>query len=153
MRYRDGGGLTAEQWARREKVRLGAAGVGGGRPGGAGVQGTPGRGASWPWCSWVSWMRCRPLARIAQVVWQRFRVEYTTAGRDVLVHRLGWVMICGDETAVCRLCPTVKARERCSRIKISSTPRDTMFPVQCEYWPGVRSVLLCGLAEGRRSGA
>jgi hypothetical protein len=31
-----------------------------------------------------------PLARIADQVWQRFGVEYTLAGMDVLLHRIGW---------------------------------------------------------------
>ena len=30
------------------------------------------------------------LARIAEEVWQRFGVEYTLAGMDVLLHRIGW---------------------------------------------------------------
>jgi transposase len=34
--------------------------------------------------------QCWTLARIADQVWQRFAVEYTLAGVDVLLHRLGW---------------------------------------------------------------
>jgi transposase len=34
--------------------------------------------------------RCWTLARIADLVWRRFRVEYTLAGVDVLLHRIGW---------------------------------------------------------------
>jgi transposase len=34
--------------------------------------------------------QCWTLARIADQVWQRFAVEYTLAGMDVLLHRLGW---------------------------------------------------------------
>ena len=30
------------------------------------------------------------LARIAEVIWDRFGVEYTLAGVDVLLHRIGW---------------------------------------------------------------
>ena len=30
------------------------------------------------------------LARVAEQVWQRFGVEYTLAGMDVLLHRIGW---------------------------------------------------------------
>ena len=30
------------------------------------------------------------LARVADQVWRRFGVEYTLAGMDVLLHRLGW---------------------------------------------------------------
>jgi transposase len=34
--------------------------------------------------------QCWTLARIADQAWQRFGVEYTLAGTDVLLHRLGW---------------------------------------------------------------
>jgi transposase len=34
--------------------------------------------------------QCWTLARIAELVWRRFGVEYTLAGMDLLLHRLGW---------------------------------------------------------------
>ena len=34
--------------------------------------------------------QCWTLARVAEQAWQRFGVEYTLAGLDVLLHRLGW---------------------------------------------------------------
>jgi transposase len=34
--------------------------------------------------------QCWTLARIAEEVWQRFGAEYTLAGMDVLLHRIGW---------------------------------------------------------------
>jgi transposase len=34
--------------------------------------------------------QCWTLARIADLVWRRFRVEYTLAGLDLLLHRIGW---------------------------------------------------------------
>jgi transposase len=34
--------------------------------------------------------QCWTLARIAEVVRRRFRVEYTLAGLDLLLHRIGW---------------------------------------------------------------
>jgi len=34
--------------------------------------------------------QCWTLARIAELVWRRFKVEYTLAGLDLLLHRLGW---------------------------------------------------------------
>jgi transposase len=37
-----------------------------------------------------AWDQCWTLARIADQVWARFGVEYTLAGMDVLLHRLGW---------------------------------------------------------------
>ena len=82
-----------------------AAGAGRRRPGGAGVQGRrrgevqADRGAAgragggagrrpgrWGWDE----DQCWTLARVAELVWQRFGVEYTLAGVDVLLHRVGW---------------------------------------------------------------
>jgi transposase len=34
--------------------------------------------------------QCWTLARIAELTWRRFGVEYTLAGLDLLLHRLGW---------------------------------------------------------------
>ena len=34
--------------------------------------------------------QCWTLARVAEQPWRRFGVEYTLAGMDVLLHRLGW---------------------------------------------------------------
>ena len=34
--------------------------------------------------------QCWTLARIAGVVWRLFKVEYTLAGLDLLLHRIGW---------------------------------------------------------------
>ena len=34
--------------------------------------------------------QCWTLARIAELVRRRFRVEYTLAGLDLLLHRIGW---------------------------------------------------------------
>jgi transposase len=132
MRYPDGGGLTAEERARREQVRFAAAELieagasdrevaarfrvtrmsvnrwrralaAGGRaalaskgPGGARCKLTPGQlreleavldagPAIWGWDE----DQCWTLARIAELVCRRFRVEYTLAGMDVLLHRIG----------------------------------------------------------------
>ena len=41
--------------------------------------------AAWGWED-----QCQPLARIAELVRRRFKVEYTLAGLDVLLHRIGW---------------------------------------------------------------
>jgi putative transposase len=41
--------------------------------------------AVWGWKD-----QCWTLSRITELVWQRFRVEYTLAGLDLLLHRLGW---------------------------------------------------------------
>jgi transposase len=41
--------------------------------------------AGWGWAD-----QCWTLARIGELVRERFRVEYTLAGLDVLLHRLGW---------------------------------------------------------------
>jgi transposase len=132
MRYAEGGGLTAEQRARREKVRLEAAELieagisdqeiarrfrvsrmsanrwrralaAGGR------EALASKGAGGAKCKLTLAQaaeleavldagpaeagyadQCWTLARIADQVWQRFGVEYTLAGIDVLLHRLGW---------------------------------------------------------------
>jgi transposase len=34
--------------------------------------------------------QCWTLARIAEVIWARFRVDYSLAGVDLLLHRIGW---------------------------------------------------------------
>jgi transposase len=34
--------------------------------------------------------QCWTLARITEVIWQRFGAEYTLAGADLLLHRIGW---------------------------------------------------------------
>jgi transposase len=132
MRYSEGGGLTAEQRAQRERVRLAAAEwieegasdrdvaarfrvtrmsanrwrralAAGGRPalaskgpGGARCKLRPTQlselqalldagPAAWGWAD-----QCWTLARIAAVVHERFGVDYTLAGLDLLLHRLGW---------------------------------------------------------------
>ncbi|WP_425576957.1 IS630 family transposase [Streptomyces kunmingensis] len=132
MRYPDGGGLTAEERARREQIRFEAADLieagvsdaevarrfrvtrmsanrwrralaSGGRqalvskgPGGARcklddlqlrlleaiLDGGPAA------CGWHD--QCWTLARIAEIVRRRFGVEYTLAGLDLLLHRIGW---------------------------------------------------------------
>ena len=132
VRYPDGGGLTAEERARREQVRLAAAEwieegasdrevaarlrvtrmsanrwrralAAGGRP--ALVSTGPGGAhrrlsgaqleelqavldagpAAWGWVD-----QCWTLPRIAEVVRTRFGVDYTLAGLDLLLHRIGW---------------------------------------------------------------
>ena len=132
MRYPDGGGLTAQERARREQVRLAAAEMieagasdreiarrfrvsqmsanrwrrmlaAGGRAalaskgaGGAKCKLTPVQlgeleavlDAGPAAAGYAD--QCWTLARIADQVRQRFGVEYTLAGMDVLLHRLGW---------------------------------------------------------------
>jgi transposase len=132
MRYPDGGGLTAEQRVRREKVRLEAAEMmeagasdlevarrlrvsrmsanrwrralaAGGRealaskgPGGTKCRLSPAQLAELEAvldegpaaCGYAD--QCWTLARITDLVWQRFGVEYTLAGVHVLLHRAGW---------------------------------------------------------------
>jgi transposase len=130
MRYPDGGGLTAAERARWEKVRLEAAELieaGAGdqeiakrfrvsrmsanrwRPALAAGRRWPPRGraarsASSPGRSWASWRRSwtralRPAGMpISAGPWpgspsrsgRGFGVEYTLAGMDVLLHRIGW---------------------------------------------------------------
>jgi putative transposase len=131
MRYPEGGGLTTEERARRERVRLAAAEwiegaserevaarfrvtrmsvnrwrralVCGGRPalaskgpGGARCRLRPAQlhelvalleagPAAWGWED-----QCWTLPRIAEVVRTQFGVNYTLAGLDLLLHRMGW---------------------------------------------------------------
>ncbi|MGR7027672.1 winged helix-turn-helix domain-containing protein [Geodermatophilus sp. URMC 62] len=132
MRYARGRGLTAEECARREQVRLQATAwieegatdaevaarfrvtrmsanrwrralADGGRvalastgPGGAHCRLTPAQleelqvlldagPAAWGWAD-----QCWTLARTAAVVHERFGVDYTLPGVDLLLHRLGW---------------------------------------------------------------
>ena len=132
MRYPDGGGLTAAERARRERVRLAAAEL---IEAGAsdrevarrfrvsrmsanrwrralevgGRAALASRGAAGARCKlapaqlreleavleagpsvWGYADQCWTLARIGELVWRRFRVEYTLAGLDVLLHRIGW---------------------------------------------------------------
>src|SRR3954469_25050165 len=132
MRYAQGGGLTAEECARREQVRLEAAEwieegapdqevaarfrvtrmsanrwrralAAGGRaalaskgPGGEPCRLSPAQRdelqvlldagpAAWGWAD-----QCWTLPRIAEMVRERFGVEYSLPGLDLLLHRLGW---------------------------------------------------------------
>src|SRR6266496_316532 len=73
MRYPEGGGLTAAERARREQVRELEAVLAAGP-------------AVWGWDE----DQCWTLARIAEVVRRRFMVDYTLAGLDLLLHRIGW---------------------------------------------------------------
>ena len=165
MRYPGGGGLTARERARRERVRLAAAelieagvsdrevakrfrvsrmsvnrwrralAAGGWAAlasrgaGGARCKLTPAQvreleavldagPAAWGWED-----QCWTLARIAELVRCRFKVDYTLAGLDVLLHRLGWsVQVPArraaerDEAAIARwreeTWPVVKGRRR-----------------------------------------
>jgi len=74
--------------------------------------------AVWGWAD-----QCWTLARIAELVRRRFAVDYTLAGLDLLLHRIGWsVQVPArraaerDETAIAtwreETWPVVKARRR-----------------------------------------
>jgi putative transposase len=133
MRYPDGGGLTAAERARRERVRLAAAGLieggasdrevarrfrvsrmsadrwrralaAGGREalasrGAGGAKCRPGPAQlagldAVPEAGPAAWGRdedqCRTLARIAELVRERFGARCTLAGMDLPLHRTGW---------------------------------------------------------------
>jgi putative transposase len=165
MRYADGGGLTAAERARRERVRLEAADLieagesdrevarrlrvsrmsanrwrralaAGGREalaskgaGGAKCKLSPAQVAELEAVLDAGPAACGhedqrwTLARIADVAWDRFGVEYTLAGMDVLLHRIGWsVQVPArraaerDEAAIARwkqeTWPVIKGRSR-----------------------------------------
>jgi transposase len=166
MRYPDGGGLTAEERARREHVRLAAAELieagasdrevarrfrvtrmsanrwrralaAGGRqalaskgPGGARCKLGPAQlrelqavlDTGPAACGWEE-DQCWTLARIGDLVRRRFGADYTLAGLDLLLHRIGWsVQVPArqaaerDEAAIARwkevTWPVVKGRRR-----------------------------------------
>ena len=75
--------------------------------------------------------QCWTLARIAELVARRFRVEYTLAGMDVLLHRIGWsVQVPArraaerDEAAIAAwrqvTWPVIKGRRGTGRLALSS---------------------------------
>src|ERR1700739_3094653 len=87
--------MSANRWRRAlaagGRAALASRGAGGARgklaPGqggglGAGLGG--GRAAQ----GWVD--QCWTLARVTDVIWRRFGAEYTLAGADLLLHRIGW---------------------------------------------------------------
>ncbi|WP_234377209.1 winged helix-turn-helix domain-containing protein [Streptomyces sp. TP-A0356] len=61
--------------------------------------------------------QCWTLARIAEVVPRRFGVEYTLAGLDLLMHRIGWSV----------QVPSHKATER-DEVKIAAW-KDEQWPI------------------------
>lgn len=159
MRYPDSGGLTTEERARREQVRLAAADLieagasdrevarrfrvtrmsanrwrralaSGGRqalaskgPGGGRCKLDAGQLRALEAVLDVGpavsgWSdQCWTLARIAEIVRRRFGVEYTLAGLDLLLHRIGWSV----------QVPSRKATER-SEAKIAAW-KDEQWPV------------------------
>ena len=83
--------------------------------------------AAWGWDE----DQCWTLARIAEVVRRRFGVDYTLAGMDLLLHRIGWsVQVPArraaerDEAAIARwreeTWPVVKGRRRTWAAGLSS---------------------------------
>jgi putative transposase len=87
--------MSANRW-RRALVAGGKQALASRGAGGARCKLTPGQlreleavleagPAVWGWKD-----QCWTLARIAELVWERFRVDYTLAGLDLLLHRLGW---------------------------------------------------------------
>jgi transposase len=77
--------------------------------------------------------QCWTLARIAEQVWQRFGVEYTLAGMDVLLHRIGWMV----------QVPARRAAER-DEEKIARWREDT--------WSVIKASSSDGWSRGRKIG-
>ena len=97
--------------------------------------------AAWGWDE----DQCWTLARIADQVWQRFGVEYTLAGMDVLLHRIGWSV-------------QVPARRAAERDEAAVARwREETWPVvkggQRTWAPGWSSRTSPARASGRRRGA
>ena len=131
MRYGEGGGLTAVERARRERVRLAAELIEAGARdrevakrfrvtrmsanrwrralAAGGRAALASKGAAGARCkltgaqlceleavleagpSGQGWEdQCWTLARITEIIWRRFGAEYTLAGADLLLHRIGW---------------------------------------------------------------
>jgi putative transposase len=77
--------------------------------------------AFWGWKEDQRWT----LARITELVRRRFRVEYTLAGMDVLLHRIGWSVQVPARRAAERDEPAIAAwrEETWPVIKAPSRPR------------------------------
>ena len=89
--------------------------------------------------------QCWTLARIADQVWRRFGVEYTLAGMDVLLHRLGWSV----------QVPARRAAER-DEEKIAAWREETWPVVKARrrtWAPGWSSKTSPARASGRRRDA
>ncbi len=89
--------------------------------------------------------QCWTLARIADQAWQRFGVEYTLAGMDVLLHRLGWSV----------QVPARRAAER-DEGKIAAWREETWPVVKARrrtWAPGWSSKTSRARASGRRRDA
>jgi transposase len=121
--------MSANRW-RRALAAGGRAALTSKGPGGGSCKLTPAQvgdleavlEASPAVCGWDE-DQCWTLARIAEVVRRRFGVEYTLAGLDLLLHRIGWsVQVPArqaaerDETAIAawkeETWPVVKGRRR-----------------------------------------
>ena len=89
--------------------------------------------------------QCWTLARIADQVWQRFGVEYTLAGMDVLLHRLGWSVQVPARRA------TERDEEKIARWREETWP---VIKARRRTWaPGSASKTSPVRVSGRRRGA
>jgi transposase len=74
--------------------------------------------AAWGWKD-----QCWTLGRIAEMVWQRFGADYTLAGLDLLLHRLGWSV----------QVPARRAAER-DEAAIAAWKQEEAWPVVKRRW-------------------
>ena len=75
--------------------------------------------------------QCWTLARIAEIVWRRFGVEYTLARMCLLLHRIGWSVHV----------PARRAAER-DEYQIAAKREETHDPLTGRARPGHNSVPL-----------
>ena len=79
--------------------------------------------AAWGWDE----DQCWTLARIAEVVRRRFTVNYTLAGLDLLLHRIGW-SVQGPGPACCRAGRGAHRRVAAGGLADGKGPRRTWAP-------------------------
>src|SRR6266516_1873892 len=103
--------------------------------------------AAWGWED-----QCWTLARIAELVRRRFQVEYTLAGLDLLLHRIGWSVQVPARQAAERDEAAIARWKQVSWPQIKANSSDGWS--RRRKWPGCRPRLAgvrCRVRAGRRA--